>query len=316
VPTIGLATPKYNWKELQRWGIDESHLPPGSEIYFREPGIWQQYRSQITLAAGIILVQAGLIAGLLFQRRRRLYAEVQVQQRSAELAHINRVSMAGELTATIAHEINQPLGAILLNIEAVEMMVKSPSPDLQMIGEIAADIRRDDVRAGEVIGRLRALLKKTPIELKQIDLNDVAQKTVQFLSALAVGREVRLTNLTTPMPLSIKGDEIQLQQVIQNLIVNAMDAMENLPAADRSITVSTARDGNSACLSVSDTGPGIPVDQITQVFEPFFTTKREGMGMGLSIARTIIETHGGQLSAENEAGHGATFRIRLPIAES
>lgn len=117
-----------------------------------------------------------------------------------------------------------------------------------------------------------------------------------------------------PTPLPIKGDEIQLQQVVLNLIVNAMDAMASIPPAKRRITVSTARDGNSAYLSVTDAGPGIPVDRLKEVFEPFFTTKREGMGMGLSIARTIVEAHGGQLWAENEAGRGATFRVRLPLA--
>jgi signal transduction histidine kinase len=132
---------------------------------------------------------------------------------------------------------------------------------------------------------------------------------------LAVGREVHLTNLVTSTSLSIEGDEIQLQQVILNLIVNAMDAMASLPVANRRITISTARDGNFAYLSVSDVGPGIPVDQIKRVFEPFFTTKDEGMGMGLSIARTIIAAHGGQLLAQNEAGRGATFRIKLPIAQ-
>jgi signal transduction histidine kinase len=221
--------------------------------------------------------------------------------------------MAGELTATIAHEINQPLGAILTNIETAELMVKSPAPDLQEIGEILADIRRDDERASEVIGRLRSLLKKAPFELKQIDLNEVVRETVRFLSALAIAREVDLTSFIAPTPLPVKGDLIQLQQVLLNLIVNAMDAMSGMPSNKRRITVSTGRDGNSADLSVSDVGPGIPVDKLKEVFEPFFTTTAQGMGMGLSIARTIVEAHGGQLSAESRAGCGATFRIRLPL---
>jgi C4-dicarboxylate-specific signal transduction histidine kinase len=248
----------------------------------------------------------------LFERRRRRTAEVQSRQRSAELAHINRYSMAGELTTTIAHELNQPLASILTNIETAELMIKSPVPDLQEIGEILADIHRDDVRASDVIGRLRNMLKRRSLELKNIDLNEVARETVRFLSTLAVAREVELTSRVTPTPLPIKGDEIQLQQVILNLIVNAMDAMSGMPSAERRITVSTALDANSAYLAVSDVGPGIPNDRLKEVFEPFFTTKREGMGMGLSIARTIIEAHGGQLSAENQAGGGATFRVRLP----
>jgi signal transduction histidine kinase len=315
-PSSSFPPPKYDWRELQRWKISERLLPPGSEIDFREPTAWEQYRTQILLVCAILLLQGALISGLLFERRRRVHAEVQSRQRSAELAHINRFSMAGELTATIAHEINQPLGAILANIETAELMVKSPSPDLHEIGEILADVRRDDVRASEVIGRLRSLLKKVPFELKDIDLNEIAEETVRFLSAWATGREVDLVSLVAPMPLPIKGDQIQLQQVILNLIVNATDAMSGVPSTERRIKVSTARDGNSALLLVSDVGPGIPVDKLKRVFEPFFTTKPQGMGMGLSIARTIVEAHDGQLTAENLAGRGAAFRIRLPLKAS
>jgi len=315
IEPVGYAKPVYDWRELQRWGIGESRLLPGSEVDFRKPTAWDQYRQQILLVCAIILLQAMLISGLLYERRRRQSAEVQSRQRSAELAHINRYSMAGELTTTITHELNQPLGAILTNVETAELMVKSPAPDLQEIGEILADIRRDDVRATEVIGRLRNLLKKRPLELKQVDLNDIAQETLRFLSALAIAREVDLVGNIASTPLPVKGDEIQLQQVILNLIVNAMDVMSSMPRAERRATLSTARDGNSACLSVSDAGPGVPVDRLKEIFEPFFTTKREGMGMGLAIARAIIEAHGGQLSAENEPRRGATFRIRLPLSQ-
>jgi signal transduction histidine kinase len=312
IPPIVPGVAEYDWRELQRWKISEGRLPAGSIVHFREPTIWAQYSWQIAFICSLILLQGGLISALLFERRRRFHAEVQSRQRSAELAHTNRFSMAGELTATIAHELNQPLAAILTNVETAELIVKSPLPDLQEIGEILADIRRDDVRASEVIDRLRALLKKAPFELKHIDLSEVAHETKRFLSALAVAREVDLS-LIAPTPLPIKGDRVQLQQVILNLIVNAMDAMSGMPSAERRIKVSTARDGNSACLFVSDVGPGIPLDQLKRVFVPFFTTKPQGMGMGLSIARTIVEAHGGQLSAENAAGRGATFRISLPL---
>lgn len=158
------------------------------------------------------------------------------------------------------------------------------------------------------------MLKKAPFELKPIDLNEVVNETVRFLTALAIAREVELTSLIAPTMLYIKGDLIQLQQVILNLIVNAMDAMSNVANAERKISISTARAGNSARLFVSDVGSGIPVGQLKDIFEPFFTTKPQGMGMGLSIARTIVEAHGGQLSAENQAGCGATFCIMLPLA--
>jgi signal transduction histidine kinase len=314
-PALQYGAAKYDWRELKRWDIPESRLPKGSEVLFLQPSVWEAYRWQVFAISSALLFQAALISGLLFEKRRRVIAEVQARQRSSELAHINRFSMAGELTATIAHELNQPLGAILTNVETAELLVKSPRFDPKEIGTILADIRRDDMRAADVIGRLRGLIKRAPFESKDVDLNDIAQETVQFLSALAIGQEVVLISLLAPVPLFVKGDQVQLQQVALNLIVNAMDAMSGMPRTERRIKVSTSRDGNSACLSVSDVGPGIPIDQLKQVFEPFFTTKAQGMGMGLSIARTIVEAHGGQLSAENLAGRGAAFYMRLPLRQ-
>ncbi len=315
IQPVGFAKPIYDWRELRRWGIGESGLPSDSEVYFREPTAWQKYRTQILVVCAVLLLQSVLISSLLFERRRRFNAELVSRQRSAELAHMNRFSMAGELTATIAHEINQPLGAMLANVETAEMMIKSPVPDLHEIGEILADIRRDDQRASDVIVRLRSLLKKAPFEPRQIDLNDVVRETVRFLSALSIAREVEMISLIAPTPLPVNGDFIQLQQVILNLIVNAMDAMSGMPSAERKVRVLTARDGDSADIFISDAGPGIPADKLKEVFEPFFTTKPHGMGMGLSIARTIVDAHGGRIVAENLAGRGATFRISLPLIE-
>jgi signal transduction histidine kinase len=314
VSPVEFSTPRFDWRQMQRWGISEKNLPPGSEILFRDPTAWEQYRWQITLICAILLLQGALISGLLFERRRRQFAEVQALQRSTELAHINRYSMAGELTSTIAHELNQPLGAILLYAETAELMIKSPAPDLVGIAEILADIRRDDKRASDVIDRLRSLLKKAPFELKHIDLNEVAHEAMRFLSALAIARKVNLSSLISQTPLPIKGDAIQLQQVILNLIVNAVDAMSGMPTAERRIAVSTACDGKFAELSVSDVGPGISSKNLKEVFEPFFSTKPKGMGMGLSIARTIVEAHGGQLSVQNQVERGAAFHVRLPLA--
>ena len=132
---IGFASPKYDWREMQRWGINESNLPPGSEVLFREPGIWERYSWQMSLIACVILIQGGLIGGLLHERRRRHLAEVESRQRLAELAHLNRYSAVGELTTSIAHEINQPLGSILTNAETAELMLKSASPNLEELGK-------------------------------------------------------------------------------------------------------------------------------------------------------------------------------------
>ena len=303
----------FEWPALQRWKISESRLPPGSEILFREPTVWERYSWQIALITAVILLQAGLISALLREHRRRKFSEVQSRQRMAELAHVNRFSTAGELTASIAHEINQPLGSILTNAETADAILKSPTPDIAELKDIVKDILQDDRRASEVIRRMRSLLTKAPFELKSLDLNDVARETVEFLSALAVARKVELISLITPDALPILGDRIQLQQVILNLVVNAIDAMADMPSENRTISIRTARLEKFAELSVSDRGPGIPEDKLKKVFEPFFTSKAEGMGMGLSIARTIIEAHHGLISARNQVHGGASFRIRLPL---
>ena len=178
VPAIGFSAPKYDWRQLQRWNISESRLPPGSEILFREPTAWERYSWQIALTIAVILLQAGLIVALLQEHRRRQFAEVQSRQRMAELARVMRFSTAGELTGSIAHEMNQPLGAILTNAETAKAILKSPSPDIAELNEIVDDILRDDRRAGEVIRRMKSLLKKAPFELKNFDLNDLVRETL------------------------------------------------------------------------------------------------------------------------------------------
>ena len=310
---VELAAPMFDWRQMQRWGIAESSLPPGSTIHFREPTLWERYWWQIALVTAVILLQAGLIAGLLREHRRRQFAEVQSRQRMAELAHVNRFSTAGELTASIAHEINQPLGAILTNTETAQAILKSPNPDINELNEILGDILRDDQRATEVIRRMRSLLKKAPFELKQFDLNEVVQETIRFFSALTVGRKFEMVNMITADALPILGDRIQLQQVILNLVMNGIEAMKDAPNEKRIISIRTSRVDKFAELSVSDRGPGIPEDKLKEVFEPFYTSKAEGMGMGLSIARTIVEAHNGLISARNRDHGGASFRIRLPL---
>ncbi|MDE5455432.1 GHKL domain-containing protein [Bradyrhizobium sp. CSA112] len=302
----------FDWRQMQRWGISEAELPAGSQIYFRELPAWQKYSWEIALVSAIVLIQAALISILLQEHRRRRTAEVQSRQRMAELAHINRFSTAGELTASIAHEINQPLGSILTNAETAQSILASKDPDIDELNNIVSDIVQDDRRASEVIRRLRSLLKRAPFEPKSIDLNELVRETVEFLSALAIGREVKLNSIISPIALPIVGDRIQLQQVILNLVVNAIDAMADTPSDDRVISIRTSRVENFAELAISDHGPGIPEDKLKEVFEPFVTNKPKGMGMGLSIARTIVEAHDGQISASNEPGR--VFRIKLPIS--
>jgi signal transduction histidine kinase len=175
------------------------------------------------------------------------------------------------------------------------------------------DILKDDPRAGEVIRRMRSLLKKAPFELKSLDFNDLVRETVELV--FAIGRKVELVSVITSDALPVLGDRIQLQQVILNLVSNGIDAMKDTPAEKRIISIRTSRVENYAELSVSDHGSGIPEDKLKEVFEPFYTSKAEGMGMGLSIARTIIEAHHGLIWAENRDHGGASFQIRLPLVQ-
>jgi signal transduction histidine kinase len=312
----GYATPKFDWRQLQRWKIAENLLPAGSRIDFRDPSAWQKYRWQVAIVCAVVVFQAMLIAGLLYERRRRKVAEVEARRRMAELAHFNRYSMAGELTASIAHELNQPLGSILVNTETASLMLASPSLDAAELKEILCDIKRDNLRAGEVIRRLRSLLKRVPFEVKEVDLNDAVADTMDLVSGLLHAREVSVVSALAPGILTVRGDRIQLQQVVLNLIVNASDAMAHLEKSQRKIVVRSAQNGDSAEIEIADSGPGILAEKIDDVFEPFYTTKPNGMGMGLSIARTIVEAHDGEISVRREAVHGACFRITLPLARS
>ena len=315
-PSVQFASPMFDWREMQRWGISESRLPPGSKILFRSPTAWEQYYAYILAVTAAILIQAALIFWLLYEHRRRRVAEVEARQRMSELAHMNRRATVGELSSLLAHELNQPLGAILAHAETAELIVNSPSPDMAEIKEIVADIKRDDHRASEIIRRLRSILKNAPPETKDLHLNEVVREVFDFLAVQAGARHVTLSNVPAQQMLQVHGDRIQIQQVILNLIVNGMEAMADAPGGQRKIIARTVQlDDNFAEISIYDFGPGISSADLEKVFDPFFTTKTEGMGMGLSIARTIVEAHRGRIWAENHPAGGAVFRLTLPLAK-
>jgi signal transduction histidine kinase len=313
VTPIDAVKPVFNWRQMRRWNVSEDDLPAGSEIRFREPSVWERYRWQSMSVVAAILIQAALISILLHERKRRDFAEAESRQRMSELAHVHRQAIAGELSSSIAHELNQPLGSILTNAETAEMILRSPRPDLGELKEIVADIREDDLRASQVITHMRSLLKKAPFELIRIDVNQILRETFDLLRTQAAARNVALYLKTSAEPLWINGDRVQLQQVLLNLIVNSMDAMEAVPFG-RIIIGHAESDGASALIAISDSGPGIPTENLSEIFDPFFTTKEQGVGIGLSIARTIVQAHKGRIAAENQPEGGATFRITLPLA--
>jgi two-component system sensor kinase FixL len=245
----------------------------------------------------------------------RKVAESELQRNRNELAHMTRVSTLGELTASLAHELNQPLGAILSNADAAEMLLTAEPPALNEVREILADIRADDQRASEVIRGLRGLLRRREIARESLQLNDAVGEALRLLNIDAAHRKVAVKfEPAKDLPL-VEADRVKLQQVILNLVLNAIEATAELGEEWRHVVVrSRAGDDRTITVSVSDAGPGIPSDKLPKLFEPFFTTKEEGMGMGLSIARTIVEAHQGRIWAENNPNAGATFYFTIPVS--
>jgi signal transduction histidine kinase len=280
------------------------------------PVPWDQYRGEILSVAAVVVLQTLLISVLLFERRRRSFAEAESRRRLLEVAHLNRAATVSAMSASITHEINQPLGAILSNAEAAEELIKSGRLDPAELAAILADIRRDDQRAAEIIRSMRGLLRRSEIVSREFDLNDCVRDALGIIGPEARSRRVALTADQDSAALPVRADPVHLQQVVLNLAINAMDAMQNGPSDGRAMDIRTARTGNSELtVTVTDTGIGIPQDRLEGIFEPFYTTKAQGTGLGLSIAHTIVKTYGGKIWAENRPGGGAVFRFTLPLAK-
>jgi len=312
--------PTFDWRQVQRWNIDPSLLPPGSDIRFKVPTAWELYRWYIVSALSLLALQSLLIAGLVFERRRRRQAEVDSRRNLAAISHLDRRAAMGELATSLAHELNQPLNAILQNAGMAQMMLRSTTlpSELSEMTDIIGDIRKDDIRASEVIRRMRGLLQKHELEAHPVDLNDVAQETIAIVRPDARARQIEMEVELVDGIRPVLGDRVHLQQVLLNLLMNAMDAVADMPPERQRVRVSTTQSEGAVRLAVSDTGTGIPLDRLTTIFEPFYTTKTggSGMGMGLAIARGIIEAHDGRMAAENNTAGGAIVWFSIPIASS
>ncbi|SEI17621.1 His Kinase A (phospho-acceptor) domain-containing protein [Rhizobium tibeticum] len=317
-PVSDIQAPQTNIvdaRQLRRWGLAERNLPADTIQMYKERSLWEEHWLAVTGAFGVVLMQAGVIALLLLERRRRHDAESRSRLHLLEAVHLNQSATAGALSSSIAHELNQPLSAIRNNAEAASELLRNGSPDLELIQQILLDIQEDDQRAGDIIGRMRGLLKKrSEIDWQEFDLNDVTSNAIHIIHGEAERRGITLDTNRPTTELPVRADKVHVQQVVLNLATNAMDAMTDADSARRILTFATGLEKEKAELSVADTGNGIPEERLSSIFEPFYTTKQAGTGLGLSIARAIVETYGGTISADNQPEGGAIFRVVLPLA--
>lgn len=246
----------------------------------------------------------------------RKQAELELHERHDELAHLSRVTMLGELSGSLAHELNQPLTAILSNAQAAEFHLAADKPDLALVREILADIVTEDERAGDVIRRLRLLLRRGEVQQQALDAGQVVDTVLKLAHNDLNRHGVTVATALAPDLPEVRCDDVQLQQVLLNFVMNACDAMEDNPADDRLLTVRTCADGEASVrIEVCDNGRGLPDGGEGQAFERYFTTKPHGLGLGLSVCRTIITAHCGKLGAANNQQRGATFYCSLPLAK-
>ena len=313
--------PRYDWRELQRWKINEKLLPPGSTVLFRVPTVWERYRAWLVAGLSVFILQGLLITGLVANLVKRHRAERSLTQAQEE-AHrhreqinlLSRVSLLGEMTASLAHELNQPLSAIITNANAGMRSIDKGKEDPGTLREIFVDVAADGRRAHEIIQDVRNTIKKGAAIRRQINLNELVTNVVHVVRPDAVSCSCEVeTSLTRDLP-TIEVDPVQIQQVLVNLVSNALDAMRHTPLNRRKVEIRTAGNGdNEVRLSVRDHGTGIRDEVHEHLFDQFFTTKDQGLGMGLAIVRSIVESHGGRIVAENVADGGARFHFTLPV---
>jgi C4-dicarboxylate-specific signal transduction histidine kinase len=257
--------------------------------------------------------QAPRLFGVAIDITERKLAEIQAEQDRAALYHMTRVSLLGQLSASIAHQLNQPLASILGNAEAAQKMLEREPVDVPELREICADIVAEDHRAAQVIRRLGVLFKRGDPLFEPLDFNELVRDTIEFTRSIITTRHVNVVTNFAPSLPPVSGDRVQLQQLLLNLIVNASDAMSDLPEHERVLTIATSRRADAVSLCVKDRGPGVAPTAMDKLFEPFWSTKPGGMGMGLAVCRSIAEAHRGSLTVMDAPGGGAEFCMLLPV---
>ena len=315
VPPQSPGPPVFDWRELQRWGIAESRLPAGSVVRYRGPTLWHEYRGTVLSAAGALIIQSLLIVGLLYQRRARQRAEADSRRNLALAADVGRRQTMSTLTNSIAHELGQPLSSMIHNAQAGRIMATSNRATPDVMDEIFSAIERGGVQATQIIDRHRTMLRGRQLDKKPIDLHAVIRESLALVAHDMTARQTEATVALSSTPCIITGDPVLLQQVLVNLLMNAMDAMAQTPPTRRHLTIRTDVRAGDVEVSVRDTGTGLPAQIKDTLFTPFVTTKAQGLGIGLTIARTIIAVHGGTIEARNNPEGGATFVVTLSRSE-
>lgn len=263
----------------------------------------------------LVALQVALIVILAVHSLLRLRTKAEARRDFTNMTRVARLSLVAEITSSVAHNITQPLTSILTNVEAAELLLNRSDPDLGAVREILADIRRDDLRANRIVDGLRTPLRKRELQVEPVDINALTANVLSLILPDAIRRKVVIrSELAHGLP-KVQGDALQLQQVLLSLVSNAMDAMSETPAEARCLDIHTARaDDEHVRVAVLDSGCGIDPGQTDRLFDSFFTTKRDGLGLGLSFARSIIRMHGGSIWAENRASGGAAFVFTVPLS--
>jgi signal transduction histidine kinase len=269
------------------------------------------------IISALLVLQTILIVALLVQNRRYSRARADAQRQYAEITHAARLALIGEITASVAHEVTQPLSAILSNVETADLLLRQEKPNVAMVREILSDVREDDLRADGIVRRLRTLLRKRELQLEEVDVNALVSSVLSLVLPDAVRRNVLIRTTLDPALPRARADPVHLQQVLLNLLINGMDAMKDTPLERRVLEVRTERCADdNLMVTVLDHGHGFEQAQKDKLFDSFYTTKDEGLGLGLSIARSIVTMHGGAIWAENRRDGGASFAFTVPVRSS
>ncbi len=316
-------------RELRRFRVPASRIPEGSRVLFREPRLWDRYRPHLMAGGAVLALQSLLLVALVTQSRRRRGAERIVAEQRDQIAHAGRISTLGQLAASLAHELGQPLGAILNNLEAAEILLRDDdSANAAELRAIVRDIAADDERAGAVLDRIRAMIRKQRFMVGPVEVPGLIRGVLMLAGPRLSSDGIVVTVACDPALPRVAGDEILLQQALLNLLGNSADAIRSSRAGSPgvaegtrgsrdpgTITIRARRAGDTVELAVIDNGGGIGEGLVGEVLEAFATTKDDGLGMGLPIVRSIVERHDGRLRLDNAPGRGLTVFLGVPIWE-